>query len=98
MDRDELARELGLHRITNGRMAVDEFSRGKKPLWDMVRIDGVYYDRRALADWIVKRGKYAPGSRRPLSPAQIEDIQDPNPHRIFGKAPLYVSNKAFGGQ
>jgi hypothetical protein len=88
---DELGSDM--HRTRNGRLNVDFLSRRLMPRWKMIKIDGVYYERKALAEWLLRRGAYAPASRRPLTPAQSADVANANPYRILGKAPLLNSNR-----
>lgn len=89
---NELQKDLELHRTRNGRLEMDYLSRTLMPRWKMVRIDGVYYDRKALADWLVRRGPHAPSSRKALSADVIADLRNATPYRIFGRAPTYASD------
>ena len=90
---DDVSSMTEMHRTRNGRLDIDQFSRGLKPKWRMIRIDGAYFDRRKLAEWLTTRGKFAPTTRRALTTREIEGIQDANPYRILGKAPFFPKNR-----
>jgi len=83
-----------IHRTRDGRLDIDQFSRTLKPKWTMIRMNGTYFDRKGLADWILRRGKFSPTTRRPLSPAEIGNVQNVNPYRIYGKALILNKNRA----
>lgn len=84
----DLANLTGMHRARNARLEVDYLSRGLEPRWQMVRVDGTWYDRRALAEWLVAHGGQTPTRRWTVPPEDVEDVTDPAPYRIAGKAPL----------
>ena len=91
---EDISSMTDMHRTRNGRLDIDQFSRGLKPKWRMIRIDGAYFDRRKLAEWLTTRGKFAPTTRRALTSREIEALQNANPYRILGKAPFFPKNRA----
>ena len=92
----DVADAAGVHRERDGRLDVDHFSRRLMPRWKMVRVDGRYFDRKALGAWLLER-KTSPITRRPLGARELVNATDPRPHRIFGKAPILDANLAAGG-
>ena len=74
-----LASIVGAARVRNGRLDVDWLSRALRPRWRMVLLNGQWYDREGLRERVRDRGPEVPGTRRPLSAAEREDVDDPNP-------------------
>lgn len=72
-----------VHRKRDGRMEIDYFSRRLQPRWKLIKIDGVYYDRKSLANWLLTRGASVPTSRRPFTAKELENIRDPNPYGLL---------------
>ena len=67
-----LLRLTGLRRYRNGLLALDYFGRRMERRWAQVRLDGQWYGRAALADWLRRRAERGlppavPHSGRPLS-------------------------------
>lgn len=93
MNDRQLTKEAQLHRSRNGRLNIDMFSRTLKPRWTLIKIDNAYYDRRGLAKWLKERGNFVPMSRRKLTTNETRNASDPNPYRIYGKAPILNKNK-----
>lgn len=82
------AAAAGMHRTRNGRLEVDQLSRRLQPRWKMVRVDGRWYDRRALAAWLLGHPglatvPYAPASRAGIARNQVAAITDANPYRLW---------------
>lgn len=95
-DKNVVARAVagtGMHRGRDGRLDVDQFSRRLIPRWRMVRVDGRFFERKALARWLLERG-VSPVSRRPVTGAEFADATNANPYRIYGKAPMRAANLA----
>lgn len=88
-----LANETQLHRTRNGRLNIDMFSRTLKPRWTLVKMNGAYYDRRQLAEWLKQRGATTPFTRRRMTNKEIQNVGNKNPYRIYGKAPVRNKNK-----
>jgi hypothetical protein len=82
-----------MHRTRDGRLDMDQLSRTMRPKWAMIRMNGAYYDRKGLAEWLLSRGKFSPATRRPLTRAEIADVEDANPHGIYGRAPVLDKNR-----
>ena len=82
-----------MHRTRDGRLDMDQLSRTMRPKWTMIRMNGAYYDRKGLAGWLLSRGKFSPATRRPLTPAEIADVENANPHGIYGRRALLNKNK-----
>lgn len=89
----QLTREAQLHRSRNGRLNIDMFSRTLKPRWTLIKINNAYYDRRGLAKWLKERGSMVPTSRRKLTTNEVRNVENKNPYRIYGKAPVLNKNK-----
>lgn len=85
---NDLGTIVGMHRTRNGRLGLDYMSRTLVPRWKQVNVDGVGYDRKALADWILARGSVSPASRRPLNASVRDAVTNSNPYGIYGKAPM----------
>lgn len=82
----ERLRELAAAaRARNGRLAIDWLSRAQKPRWRMVWLDGEWYNRARLRRDVDARPRApaVPASRRPLTPAELADLRDPNPWGLF---------------
>ena len=82
-----------VHRTRDGRLEMDRLSRTMRPKWTMIRMNGGYYDRKGLAGWLLSRGKFSPETRRPLTRAEIADVENANPHGIYGRAPVLDKNR-----
>jgi hypothetical protein len=93
---DTLMDLTGVHRYRNGRMDVDFSSRGLQPRWKLVKVDGVWYDRKDMARWILDRGPVSPVTRRPLTPETVTNATNVAPFRIIGKARVTSTNDAAG--
>jgi hypothetical protein len=87
-------------RYRNGRLEIDWFSRRQLARWRMMPLDGQWYDRGRLRDWLRRRAQdrqgrvqtrastydVVPASRRRLTPAEARDAQDTNPWRLYKNA------------
>jgi hypothetical protein len=93
--KDKLASIAEMHRVRDGRLEVDYLSRELMPRWKLIKVDGVWVERKALSKWILSRGKISPKSRKPLSVEELREATNSEPYKIFGKAPKYASNHAF---
>lgn len=82
-----------VHRTRDGRLEMDRLSRTLRPRWTMIRMNGAYYDRKSLAGWLLSRGKFSPATRRPLTAAEIANVENANPYGIHGRAPMLDKNK-----
>ena len=86
-DRQHMANTLRVMaqvaRARNGRLAIDWISRRQRPRWRMLRLNGDWYDRQRLGETVRRRGPVVPASRRPLTPAELEELEDPNPWGLF---------------
>jgi hypothetical protein len=96
--KDTLASMAEMHRMRDGRLEVDYLSRELMPRWKLVKVDGVWVERKALSNWILSRGKISPKSRKPLSADELREATNSEPYRIFQKAPKYASNYAFNNK
>ena len=75
-----LLRVSGLSRYANGRLALDYFSRRLRRRWAQVRLDGQWYDRAALGDYLRRRAARGqppavPHSGRVLAAETVRAIQ-----------------------
>lgn len=69
--------DSGVARYLNGRLADDRMSRREVARWRLVRLDGVWYDRRRLADALrLAATRRVPHSRRLLTPADELELGD----------------------
>ena len=73
-------------RYLNGRLALNWLGRRLKSRWRMVYLDGQWYDRAAIREWIAARRErqlavYVPHSRRAFTDADLLKIYDPFPYR-----------------
>ena len=66
-------------RARNGRLAINWISRRQRPRWRMLRLDGDWYDRAALQALVRRRGAQVPATRRALTAAELQELEDPNP-------------------
>lgn len=86
---NEFMNLLNLHRYRNGRSEIDYFSRQLRPRYSLIEIDGKFYDRKMLEDYIKKQGStIAPETLKAMNASQITNATNTNPWRIFGKAKL----------
>lgn len=74
-----LAEQAGVARYRNGRLEVDWLSRALLPRWRMVRLDGQWYERRALRDAVRGGASQVPATRRRLTAAEVADAVDDAP-------------------
>lgn len=82
-----------VHRTRDGRLDMNRLSRTARPRWTMIRMNGAYYDRKGLANWLLTRGKFSPETRRPLTAAEIANVENTNPHGIYGRRALLNKDK-----
>ena len=64
---------LGVRSLLNGRLALDYFSRRLGRRSRMIRLDGQWYDRRALASYLRRRAR---AGQRPVVPHSGAAIPD----------------------
>lgn len=94
---NELRRLADAPRHRNGRLEIDWFSRRQMTRWRMVPLDGQWYERGRLRDWLQGRAQnrqgrvqtrassydVVPASRRRLTAGEIADVQNRNPWRLY---------------
>ncbi len=91
MDDSETLRDLtGVARARNGRLAVNWITRALRPRWRMLRLDGQWYDRAALRDFLRSRANrraagaaLVPHSRRAMTRKELDILYDPNPFALY---------------
>jgi hypothetical protein len=83
----ERVRDLArVARLRNGRLEVDWLSRRLEPRWRMLALDGRWYDRARLRDWLAATGRPPPG-RAALSVAERAAALDPEPWALAPRGP-----------